>query len=128
MPNYSWTIFSLSIGAIIAFLSTAPLELPPIDDFGLSIDKLAHSFAYFVLATSLGLSLDLDWKIVKNKKIVFYTVFLFGLILELIQGFILVYRSFEAYDLVANTSGIILYFLFVKTLKKIVVKSRIFLN
>lgn len=128
MPNYSWTIFSLSIGAIIAFLSTAPLELPPIDDFGLSIDKLAHSFAYFVLATSLGLSLDLDWKIVKNKKIVFYTVFLFGLILELIQGFMLVYRSFEAYDLVANTSGIILYFLFVKTLKKIVVKSRIFLN
>ena len=128
MPNYSWTIFSLSIGAIIAFLSTAPLELPPIDDFGLSIDKLAHSFAYFVFATSLGLSLDLDWKIVKNKKIVFYTVFLFGLILELIQGFMLVYRSFEAYDLVANTSGIILYFLFVKTLKKIVVKSRIFLN
>ncbi|MEN8767873.1 MAG: VanZ family protein [Candidatus Arcticimaribacter sp.] len=128
MPKFTWSIFTISVAAIIVFLSTVPLKLPPIDHIGLSIDKVLHSIAYFVLATCLGLALDFDWKIKNNHGIIFIAVFLFGFTLEIIQGYALVYRSFERYDLLANTFGILACILSVKTIKKIVVKSRIFIN
>ena len=128
MPKFSWTIFTLSVATFIVFLSTFPLQLPPLNNIGLSVDKLAHSFAYFVLSANLGLALELDWDIKNSRKIVFLSVFLFGLTLEIIQGYILVYRAFETYDLLANTVGISAFILLAKTIKKIVVKSRIFIN
>ncbi|MGB1448667.1 MAG: VanZ family protein [Flavobacteriaceae bacterium] len=128
VPNYIWTVFALSVGAMIVFLSTVPLQLPPVANIGLSVDKLAHSFAYFVLATNCGLALEFDWEIKKSNNLLMGTLFLFGLCLELIQGYVLDYRTFEAYDLVANTIGILAFILLAKTIKKIVVKSRIFLN
>ena len=128
MPKFTWTIFTISVAAIIVFLSTVPLQLPPLENIGLSIDKLVHSFAYFVLSTCLGLALDFDWKIKKTHSIILFTVFLFGFTLEIIQGYALVYRTFEIYDLFANTIGILAFILLAKTIKKIVVKSRIFIN
>ena len=128
MPKFSWTIFTLSVATFIVFLSTVPLQLPPLSNIGLSVDKLAHSFAYFVLSANLGLALELDWDIKNSRRIVFLVVFLFGLTLEIIQGYILVYRAFETYDLLANTVGISVFILLAKTIKKIVVKSRIFIN
>ncbi len=128
MPKFTWTIFTISVAAIIVFLSTVPLQLPPLENIGLSIDKLVHSFAYFVLSTCLGLALDFDWKIKKTHRIILFTVFLFGFTLEIIQGYALVYRTFEIYDLFANTIGILAFILLAKTIKKIVVKSRIFIN
>lgn len=110
------------------FLSTVPLQLPPLNNVGLSVDKLAHCLAYFTLSTLLGLALELEWIIKKSKRIVFIAVFLFGLSLEYIQGYLLVYRAFEIYDLLANTVGILAFILFAKTIKKIVVKSCIFIN
>ena len=128
MPKFTWTIFTISVAAIIVFLSTVPLQLPPLENIGLSIDKLVHSFAYFVLSTCLGLALDFDWKIKKTHRIILFTVFLFGFTLEIIQGYALVYRTFEIYDLFANTIGILAFILLAKTIKKIVVKSCIFIN
>ena len=128
MPKFTWTIFTISVAAIIVFLSTVPLQLPPLENIGLSIDKLVHSFAYFVPSTCLGLALDFDWKIKKTHSIILFTVFLFGFTLEIIQGYALVYRTFEIYDLFANTIGILAFILLAKTIKKIVVKSRIFIN
>ena len=95
---------------------------------GLSIDKVLHVIAYFVLATCFSLALDLDWKIINNRDITFISVFLFGFTLEIIQGYALVYRTFEIYDLFANTIGILAFILLAKTIKKIVVKSCIFIN
>lgn len=94
----------------------------------LSIDKVLRVIAYFVLATCFSLALDLDWKIINNRDITFISVFLFGFTLEIIQGYVLIYRAFELYDLLANTLGILAGILSVKTIKKIVVKSRIFIN
>ena len=128
MPKFSLTIFTISVAIFIVFFSTIPLELPPLNKVGLSVDKLAHFLAYFTLSTMLGLALELEWVIKKSKRIVFIAVFLFGLFLELIQGYVLVYRAFEIYDLLANTFGILAFILFSKTVKKIVVKSRIFIN
>jgi len=128
VPKFSWTIFTISIAAFIVFLSTVPLQLPPLNNVGLSIDKLAHCLAYFALSSNLGLALELDWAIKNSNRIVFISVFLFGLTLEIIQGYVLVYRTFETYDLLANTIGSIAFILLAKTIKKIVVKSRIFIN
>lgn len=128
VPKSTWTIFTLSVGAFIVFLSTVPLQLPPLDSIGLSVDKIAHSFAYFVLAANLGLALSIDWQIEKINHIVLIGVFIFGFVLELIQGYVLVHRTFEAFDLLANTAGTLTYLLMAKTIKKIVVKSRIFIN
>ena len=127
MPKFYWTIFTISVAVFIVFLSTVPLQLPSIS-IGLSVDKLGHSLAYFVLSTNLGLALDLDWNLKNKNRIVFLPVFLFGLTLEIIQGYVLVYRTFEVYDLLANILGILAFILLAKTLKKIVVKSRIFIN
>lgn len=110
------------------FLSTVPLQLSPLNNVGLSVDKLAHCLAYFQLSTLLGLALELDWIIKNSDRIVFLAVFLFGLTLELIQGYALVYRTFEIFDIIANSVGILVFILFAKTIKKIVVKSRIFIN
>lgn len=128
MPKFSWTIFTVTAAVFIVFLSTVPLQLPPLNNIGLSIDKLAHCLAYFVLSTNLGLALELDWGIKNNNMKVFLSVFLFGLSLEIIQGYLIVYRAFETYDLLANTVGILVFILLAKTIKKIVVKSRIFIN
>ncbi|MEL0300463.1 MAG: VanZ family protein [Flavobacteriaceae bacterium] len=128
MPKFSWTIFTISVATFIVFLSTVPLQLPPLNNVVLSVDKLAHCLAYFTLSTLLGLALELEWIIKKSKRIVFIAVFLFGLSLEYIKGYLFVYRAFEIYDLIANSVGILAFILFAKTIKKIVVKSCIFIN
>ena len=110
------------------FLSTLPLQLTPLNNVGLSVDKLAHCLAYFVLYTMLGLAIELDRAIKYSNRNVFLVVFLFGFTLEIIQGYALVYRTFEIYDLLANSVGILAFILLAKTIKKIVVKSRIFIN
>ena len=58
------------------FLSTVPLQLPPLNNVGLSVDKLAHCLAYFTLSTLLGLALELEWIIKKSKRIVFFDTLL----------------------------------------------------
>ena len=128
MPRHTWTILTVIVGALIVFLSTYPLQLPPIADTGISVDKLGHFLAYFVLATNLGMALDFEWRIKNHKQYVFFSCFFLGLTLEIIQGYALVYRSFEALDLLANTLGILAFILLAKTIKKIVVKSGIFIN
>jgi glycopeptide antibiotics resistance protein len=110
------------------FFSTVPLQLPPLNNVGLSVDKLAHCLTYFVLSTMLGLALELDWIMKNSNRIVFLVVFQFSLTLEFIQGYALVYRTFEIYDLIANSVGILAFMLLAKTIKKIAVKSRIFIN
>lgn len=113
---------------MVVFLSVIPLQLRPLDGVYFDVDKLAHSFAYFVLATCLGMALWIDWKKEGIYSTVFLTVFSLGMILELIQGYALSHRAFEIYDLIANSLGIITFLATGKTLKKIVVKSGIFIN
>jgi len=116
------------VGAIIVFLSVVPLQLPQLNTIGFTSDKLAHSFAYFVLSTCMGMSLWIDWKMKSTKITVVIAVAIFGMILELVQGYVLSYRTFEAFDLLANFIGIITFLATGKTVKKIVVRSGIFIN
>ena len=70
-------------------------------------------------ATSLFLALDLDWKFKTSKKSTIISAFTLGLVLEIIQGSFLSYRSFELYDILANTLGIVLFIFLSKRVKKL---------
>lgn len=76
----------------------------------------------------MGMSLWIDWKIKSTKITVVIAVAIFGMILELVQGYVLSYRTFEAFDLLADFIGIITFLATGKTVKKIVVRSGIFIN
>ena len=74
-----------------------------------NIDKIGHFIAYAILLLSAFWSFS---KIFKGNKInikqiiiLGLTCFIYGLIIECFQHFI-PYRDFDAFDLIANTSGI----------------------
>jgi len=60
--------------------------------------------------------------------VVIIVSFSFGMVLELIQGYLLPHRTFEVFDLLANSIGICAFVFSGKTIEKIVVKSGIFIN
>jgi VanZ family protein len=125
VPKYSLTIAAFSIGVAIVFLSVIPLSLPP---NVLNTDKIAHFLAYSIFSTCLGLAFNLDWRLKRTRLIVILAVFSFGMVLELIQGYLILYRTFEVFDLLANSAGICAFVFSGKTIEKVVVKSGIFIN
>ena len=114
-----FSIAAYSIGVFIFFLSTVSLRLPLKEIPGFGVDKLAHGFAYFCFAISVFVALNLDWKLEVAKKWTIISSFSLGLFLEIIQGSLLSYRSFEIYDLLANTLGIIFFIFSSKRVKKL---------
>ena len=54
-----------------------------------------------------------------RKKWTIITAFMLGLVLEIIQGNLLHFRSFELYDILANTLGIVLFVFLSKRVKKL---------
>ena len=128
VPNYSFTAFAYTIGVILLFLSFVPLSLKTPIPLEFGIDKLGHSFAYFIFSLALDHAFSFDWLMSESKKKVVFIAFSFGLMVEIVQGIGLVYRSFEFYDLLANSIGIFFFLMVGKTIKKIVVKSGIFIN
>ena len=123
MPRYMFSIAAYSIGVFIVFLSTVALHLPIKENSGFEVDKLAHGFAYFCFATSVFVALNLDWKLETAKKWTIISSFSLGLLLEIVQGSLLSYRSFEVYDLLANTLGIVFFIFSSKRVKKLLSKA-----
>jgi len=122
VPRYLFFIAAYSIGVFIIFLSTAPsVALKGIPDF--EIDKAAHAFAYFCFAMSVFVALNLDWKLKTARKWTIISGFSLGLLLEIVQGSLLSYRSFEVYDLLANTLGIVFFLFLSKRVKKLLSKA-----
>ncbi len=124
MPKNIFSIAAINLGVSIIFFSTIPLAFPEAENFGfyIDIDKLMHVFAYFIFSISVFGSLYIDWK---NKKAMQWTIslsLLLGFSLELIQGAFLSFRSFEVYDLLANVTGVILFTLLLKSVKKILLR------
>ena len=83
------------------------------------MDKAAHAFAYFCFAMSVFVALNLDWKLKTARKWTIISGFSLGLLLEIVQGSLLSYRSFEVYDLLANTLGIVFFLFLSKRVKKL---------
>ena len=127
-PRYTFSIFAFFVATVIAFLSFVPLAIPIEVPSGLSVDKIFHASAYFTLAlsTSMAAVHDFDAPFAVPRTAVF--TFLYGGIIEVIQGVFLVYRTFEGMDLFANATGVLLFFVLGKTPLKIIFDKGNFLN
>jgi glycopeptide antibiotics resistance protein len=114
LPGIAW--FFLTLIAI----SIPGKQLPK---FGawfeqISFDKLIHTFLFGVLAVLWMLPVALSPLPVQNKKHWFIKVAiataLWGLAAELIQKYFIPMRSYDVVDLIANTLGAIIAFVYFK--------------
>jgi VanZ family protein len=90
--------------AIVVYLSLKPKSAPQLIEVN---DKLGHTLAYFALMSNGLLAFPS-----RDKKWLAVLIFLLGLVIEILQGFI-PGRFSSFYDLLANGTGIIIGWLFV---------------
>ena len=109
------------ITVTIIFLSLLNPSSIPTPSIHVS-DKTMHTFAYF--------SLMLSWKFVFNNRrelkysiIIFFLLFLFGIVLELLQASLTMYRTADWRDVIANTIGLLMGLLMYTTLYKTIFKT-----
>ncbi len=95
----------------LALATASLIRLNNIPDIGVSFgDKIFHFLAYFILTLLWFYTFLFAFKL-KSKKAMLFAVILsvlFGMIIEVLQGSMTVYRSFDIYDAVANTLGALL--------------------
>lgn len=94
-------------------LKKLPSQLPSFND------KLVHSLAYFLLAIAWFCFFYLN-KTYKKPKAILYSAsiaFVFGALIEVLQGTLTKVRAFDVYDLIANTLGIVIAVLLIMVIK-----------
>lgn len=99
-------LISFSITCLVVYLSLTPLT-------GLNVeitvsDKFLHSIAYLVLTYSWLFAIKKSHKNFKTKSQIGIAVFLFGIIIEILQNSLTIYRQGDYLDVIANTLGIAL--------------------
>ena len=121
MLEYKFTYFTFLFSFLIIYFSVIPLQIRIVESYNFfSPDKLLHFITYFIYTLTIYLSLLKEINI-KNPKLKSISIsFFVGLSLELIQGFFLIHRSFEIFDLFSNCTGILTFALVSKTIKKVV--------
>ena len=98
------------ISSIITCLVTY-LSLTSLTDLNVEItisDKFLHSLAYLVLTYSWLFAIKKSHLNLKTKILIGFVVFLFGIILEILQSSLTIYRHGDYLDIIANTLGIVL--------------------
>ena len=99
--------------AVVATIIIAILSLTAIPkiNFGLEIkssDKILHILAYFTLSTVWFLALQKKMSNLYSRLFLIFTLIIYGIILEVLQGGITNYRTGDFYDVIANTIGVLL--------------------
>ena len=74
-------------------------------------DKIVHVGAYLILTFSWLLSYRSNSKSLKNHFLIAIAVFVYGIIIEVLQGTITSNRQADFYDIFANLVGITVSFL-----------------
>ena len=112
-------IVAICITASIAYLSL--MKMPKIDIGVSNIDKMYHLIAYFTLSMCWLLAF---YKKPSLKYIIISICIVFGIIIEVLQQKLTLYRTGDYKDAIANTIGILLGLLiFNLFFKKIKVNS-----
>jgi len=81
-------------------------------------DKILHATAYSLLTISWLLTYVLKSGSLKSIMLVASAVFIYGIIIEILQGALTNYRQADLYDVFANFSGIAVGTLFFVTVLK----------
>lgn len=106
---------AISITICITYLSL--MKMPKIDVKISSIDKVYHLIAYLTLTLCWLFSF---YRKPSLKYIIIILCILFGIIIEILQSTLTVYRTADYKDIIANTVGIVLGLLiFNQIIKKI---------
>ncbi|WP_440068761.1 VanZ family protein [Tenacibaculum discolor] len=114
MPKHIKNLLKDKLIIIIAILITISIAIISLIKLGKApihinhIDKLEHTFAYFVLSLVWLVALRTT-KI--NKYIIVFCCFFYGIIIEVLQATTTSYRSGEILDIMANTTGILIAFI-----------------
>ncbi|CAM1341797.1 conserved membrane hypothetical protein [Tenacibaculum amylolyticum] len=104
---------AISITIIIAILSLIKVGSQPI--YIKYLDKIEHTTAYFVLTFFWLLAF---FKKEKIRTIIIVLSISYGILLEVLQGTITTYRTFDYVDMIANTLGVLIAFLVFKIIEK----------
>ncbi len=114
--NALWlAIFSTVILAVLSLISVPKLSL------GLNLkspDKYLHVLAYFGLSFIWFLALSKKLKTNISKFALILSIFIYGIILEALQGELTSYRTADWLDVIANTVGILIAALFFKSITR----------
>lgn len=105
LSKHSALAIAIIITGIIAFLSLKKLKGGTIQV--VHLDKVSHTIAYCFLALSWFLFL-LKAKLTSKKKLITILCISYGIVIEVLQGTVTTYRTFDLLDVLANTVGIFL--------------------
>lgn len=100
------------ISILLIFIASATPgdQLPPSPFF--DFDKVVHSFIYGILQICLlrGFLLQQSSPILKKHYMLFATCISadYGVLMEIMQGYVFRNRSFDWYDAIANVAGVML--------------------
>ena len=96
----------ITIGSLISVENV--IELPPVN----FADKILHLSAYFLLTFSwLGAFFNKNL-FFRNSILTAIIVFVYGIVIEVLQGTITTYRQTDIFDLGANLEGIVIAWVF----------------
>jgi len=109
-----WTI----IIVVLSLLPKSAVDSERIKLFE-GADKIVHFFMYFILMAFWYFASKKILKIKRRRFIIVGIVFsiFLGIILEILQNYLDIGRSFDTFDIVANTTGVFFVFLINKNFK-----------
>lgn len=106
----------IAIVVTVAIIYLSLAKLPKTIISVRHIDKFYHSLAYFTLTLSWLLSF---YKKPKSKYLIIILCIILGIVIEILQAYLTIYRTGDYLDILANTIGVFLaFFIFNLFLKK----------
>jgi len=117
---------AISIIYTLAISYASLVKLNNVPDIGVSFgDKIFHFIAYSLLAFLWYSSFLYNFRYKEKKAIIYSAVIsiIFGIIIEVLQDVLTVYRSMDIYDVFANSSGVLLTVVVLVLKKNIHVKK-----
>jgi VanZ family protein len=106
--KYLYIAIILTVGvAIGSLISLNNLLIPTVQNS----DKFIHTTAYFLISLSWLLTFKQKYKVLKTSSLIFFSILLYGIIIEVLQKVITNYRQFDFFDILANLVGIIIAFI-----------------
>ena len=96
----------ITIGSLISVKNV--IELPPVN----FVDKFLHLLAYFLLTFSWLGAFANTKRFFKKDFFIVLLVFVYGIIIDVLQGTLTTYRQTDLFDLGANLAGIVIAWVF----------------
>ncbi|MFK5958073.1 MAG: VanZ family protein [Lutibacter sp.] len=97
---------AITIGSLIPV--TNVIELPSVK----FIDKILHFTAYFTLTVSWLFAYYKSLKLYNKGFLIAIVLFVYGIIIEVLQGVLTTYRQADLLDIIANLIGIVTAWVF----------------